>query len=353
MPSAADRIRSAIADAGGAIPFERFMDLALYGEGGFYTAGGQAGRRGDFITAPEVGPLFGAVLANMIDAVWHKLGEPSTLTVVDAGAGPGTLARSIRAARPACFDAINYIAVEVSEQQRAGHPDWVTSIDSMPSEPITGVVIANELLDNLAFRLFVMDGGWREAYVISRPDGTFAEVLRPAADIDQLALPAVQIHGARVPVQQRAAAWVKAQRRLLRAGALLVIDYATPTTAGLAMRPWREWLRTYRDHERGVHYLREPGSQDITVEVAIDQIVAAAGEPSSVRVQRQFLQRWGIDELVAEGQRVWSEQAARPTLAALTMRSRVREAEALCDPSGLGSFMVLEFDPERHSLVGK
>ncbi len=347
MPSAADRIRSAIADAGGAIPFEEFMDLALYGEGGFYTEGGKAGRRGDFITSPEVGPLFGAVLANMLDAVWRDLGEPSTLTIVDAGAGPGTLARSIRAAQPACLDAIDYIAVEVSEQQRATHPDWVTSVDSMPTEQLAGVIIANELLDNLAFRLFVMDGGWREAYVTSRPDGTFAEILRHAQDVDQLALPGVQTHGSRVPVQQRAAACVQAQRALLDAGKLLVIDYATVSTVGLAQRPWREWLRTYRGHERGVHYLREPGSQDITVEVAIDQMVACVGEPLSVRTQRQFLQRWGIDALVAEGQRVWSEHAAQPTVAALTMRSRVREADALCDPNGLGAFTVLEFDPEQ------
>ena len=61
-----------------------------------------------------------------------------------------------------------------------------------------------------------------------------------------------------------------------------------------------------------------------------------------MRTQRQFLQRWGIDDLVAEGQRIWSEQAARPTVAALTMRSRVREAEALCDPQGLGAFIVVE-----------
>lgn len=323
------------------------MHRALYGEGGFYTSGGRAGRRGDFITAPEIGPLFGAVLANMLDAAWRTLGEPSTFTVVDAGAGPGTLARSIRSARPACLESLDYIAVEVSEHQRAVHPDWVTSVDSMPTEPITGVIIANELLDNLAFRLFVMDGGWREAYVISRPDGSFAEILRPAADVHELSLPAMQIHGARVPVQQRGATWVQAQRSLLQAGTLLVIDYATPSTPGLALRPWREWLRTYRGHERGDHYLREPGSQDITVEVAIDQIVAAVGEPNSVRTQRQFLQRWGIDELVSEGQRVWNEQAARPTVAALTMRSRVREAEALCDPAGLGSFTVLEFDPSR------
>ena len=78
------------------------MELALYGAEGFYTKadGGSAGRRGDFITSPEVGPLFGAVIARYLDAEWKRIGRPDVFTVVDAGAGPGTLARSVLAARP-------------------------------------------------------------------------------------------------------------------------------------------------------------------------------------------------------------------------------------------------------------
>ena len=318
------------------------MHIALYGEQGFYTAGGSAGRRGDFITSPEVGPLFGAVLARMVDSLWHQLGEPNQFTVIETGAGPGTLARAFRAAQPDCLAAVSYVAVEVSAQQRALHPDWVTSVETMPTEPIVGVVIANELLDNLAFRLFVMDGGWREAFVIARTDGAFAEVLRPADDLDHLPLPQSATHGSRVPVQARAADWLAQTRALVTHGTVLVIDYASATTAGLAIRPWREWLRTYRRHERGGHYLAEPGAQDITAEVALDQLLGDSGHLANVRTQRQYLQRWGIDDLVAEGQRIWNEQAARPTVVALTMRSRVREAEALCDPQGLGAFIVVE-----------
>ena len=343
MLSAADEIRSAIADAGGAIPFERFMHLALYGEGGFYSSGGAAGRRGDFITSPEVGPLFGAVLARMFDDTWRRLGEPAVFTIVDAGAGPGTLARAVRAARPACSEAIDYVAVEVSERQREGHPDWVRSVAEMPAGPISGVIVANELLDNIAFRLFVNDGGWREAYVISRPDGTFGEILFQANDLDQLVLPSGAPHGARLPVQGAAAAWVRSGLSRLISGNLLVIDYASRATSEFASRPWRQWLRTYRGHQRGDHYLSAPGSQDITVEVAIDQLAAAAGEPTVVQSQKEFMHRWGIDDLVAEGQREWMENAARPTLASIAMRSRVREAEALCDTTGLGSFVVIEF----------
>ena len=108
------------------------MALALYGEGGFSSGSGRAGRRGDFITSPEVGPLFGTVLARAIDDVWKRCGEPEDFTIVEMGAGPGTLARSIVAARPLCLQKGEYIAVEISENQRLLHPDTVKSSAVMP-----------------------------------------------------------------------------------------------------------------------------------------------------------------------------------------------------------------------------
>ena len=86
--SASEELRAAIEAAGGAIPFERFMAVALYGEHGFYTRpdAGRAGRRGDFITSPEVGPLFGTVLAAMLDAEWERLGTGINDGVVFAAA---------------------------------------------------------------------------------------------------------------------------------------------------------------------------------------------------------------------------------------------------------------------------
>jgi len=62
-----------------------------------------------------------------------------------------------------------------------------------------------------------------------------------------------------------------------------------------------------------------------------------------VRPQQQFLQLWGIEQLVTEGQEYWNAHAVRPGVQALLMRSRVREAEALCDPAGLGNFTVVEY----------
>ena len=316
--------------------FDEYLEEALYGESGFYTVSGRAGRRGDFITSPEIGPLFGAVLARWIDAEFNRLGQPVDFQVVEVGAGPGTLARSILLAAPQW--AGRYVTVELSGAQRATHPAGVESVALLPERPIRGVVIANELLDNLPFRLAVFDGGWREAFVEHASDGTHREHLAQAPD-EWSWLPTRAPHGARVPVQQQATEWVTAVQSQLVDGTVLIFDYCTALTAELAAAPWREWLRTYRGHERGGHYLRNPGEQDITAQVCIDQLPP----PSAVRSQAQFLARWGIEELVAEGKAQWAAQSAKPSVAALRMRSRVSEAESLLDAKGLGAFTALEW----------
>ena len=307
MPLVASSLHEIIRAAGGAIPFREYMNIVLYGDDGFYTRRGEAGRRGDFITSPEVGPLFAVVLARALDAWWKEMGSPASFTVMEVGAGPGTLARGLLAAQPECSKVWTYIAVEISEQQRAKHPSEVTSLAEMPKGKFTGVVIANELLDNLAFDLCVFDG-------------------------------------ARAPVQREAQEWIRDALQQLDSGRVLVFDYCTPLTAIAAAQPWREWLRTYVGHEKGQHYLHIPGRQDITTQVMIDQL-AAVKVPESVRSQSQFLQLWGIDELVAEGKAAWEAAAAAPNVAAMKMRSRISESAALLDPNGLGSFTALTFTP--------
>jgi len=339
VPSANSAVRRAISEAGGSIPFRDFMKIALYSDTGFYATTGRAGRRGDFITSPEVGPLFGTVVARAIDHVWNTLGQPDDFHIVEVGAGPGTLARSVLAAQPKCLAKGTYIAVEISAVQRELHPQGVISTEVMPEAIEYGVVIANELLDNMAFDLWVYDDGWRQSHIIEQGDG-FAEILKSAAA--PKCLPARAPHGARVPVHQEAVAWLEQVLASLGNGTLLVVDYCTPLTAEVAAMPWREWLRTYVGQNRGSHYLRDVGDQDITTQVCIDQL-AAVREPDAVRSQSHFLQRWGIDDLVDEGKKVWTDNAARPTLEAMKMRSRISESEALLDESGLGNFTVLEW----------
>ena len=319
--------------------FDEFLEGALYGEQGFYATGGRAGRRGDFITSPEVGPLFGAVLARWIGSEFDRLGRPADFRVVEVGAGPGTLARAILHAAPQWAGC--YVAVELSAAQRATHPDGVESVAVLADEQIRGVVIANELLDNLPFRLAVFDGEWREAVVVVDDNGSLREQL-VAPPKEWAWLPARGPHGARVPIQQRANAWVTAVRAQLADGTLLAFDYCTALTAELASIPWRDWLRTYSGHERGEHYLRNPGLQDITAQVCLDQLPP----PSVVRSQVQFLQRWGIDDLVAEGRAQWAAEAGAPSLASMRMRSRVSEAQSLLDPIGLGGHLVVEWGPQ-------
>ena len=313
------------------------MADALYGSNGFYTSGGSAGRRGDFITSPEIGPLFGAVIGRFLDAEWMSKGRPPEFNVYEVGAGPGTLARSIMTSELECSEALHYHAIEISDVQRSSHPSEVTSLKELPEGNLSGVVIANELLDNLPFRLAVFDGQWREAFVAAPTSGA-QEVLSAPFEPCPAVLPTSATHGARAPLIDDAASWVRLVLERL-SGSLVLFDYFTATTAGLAARPWREWLRTYRSHERGGHYLAAPGEQDITTEVPIDQLP----EPMAVRSQTQWLELHGLSDLVAEGRQVWVEHAARPDIHALRMRSRISEAEALTDPDGLGGFLVLEW----------
>jgi SAM-dependent MidA family methyltransferase len=135
---------------------------------------------------------------------------------------------------------------------------------------------------------------------------------------------------------------VRAALRLVERGRVVAVDYCA-TTPAVAGRPWGEWLRTYRGHGRGGHPLERPGTQDITCEVCVDQLPPSTTDSS----QADFLRRHGIDELVASARAEWEAAAARPDVAALKAKSRLSEADALVDASGLGAFRVLEWEVRR------
>jgi SAM-dependent MidA family methyltransferase len=340
VPSAAESITAAITAAGGAISFEQYMGLALYGEGGFYQDGGKAGRRGDFITSPEVGPLFAAVVARYLDDCWNELGCPDSFDVVEVGAGPGTLARGVFDAQPKCLSAMKYVAVEISESQRALHSSFVESVEVFPNRTIHGVVLANELLDNLPFKLFVFDGTWKEAFVALGDGGRFVEVLRTVDSIPAV-LPKSAPLGSRAPIQTAATQWLRDVTQKVSKGRVLIFDYCSDSTSEIAVSAWREWLRTYKNHERGEHYLLKPGAQDITAQVMIDQLLE--GSPNLlIRKQSDWLQHWGIQDLVSEGARYWEQHKSSPDVFSMKMRSRANEAILITDISGIGGYSVLE-----------
>ena len=228
------------------------------------------------------------------------------------------------AAGPACGPALRYVAVERSSALRASHPQ---SVATMPDEPFAGVILANELLDNLPFGVLERTAdGWAEVCV----DADLSEVLVPVEHHLQAPV------GARIPVQRAAREWVETARQL--ADRVVVIDYAD-TTESMARRTWTEWVRTYRGHGRGGHPLADLGRQDITCEVAVDQLPPATFN----RSQAEFLRAFGIEELADEARRAWRERAHIGDLQALVSRSRVHEAAALTDETGLGGFRVLEW----------
>jgi SAM-dependent MidA family methyltransferase len=382
MPDLAARIAERIRREG-PIPFDRFVDAALYDEeGGFFARGGGAGRAGsDFVTSPEVGVLFGALVARLLDRAWTELAGPDPFVVVDAGAGRGRLAADVLRAEPECARALRYVLVERSAALRAAQRDLLTlepadralgpAVQVEPDEaprPVTGigplatalpelpaleipdgVVVANELLDNLPFRIVERAGdAWTEIRV-GLGDAGFVEVAVPAATevaaaAEDVASGAAVADGARLPVPTATADWLATCGHALRRGYLVVIDFAD-TAASMAARGQDQWLRTYRGHERGGAPLVDPGAQDITCDVPAEHLVTHAERAGFRLVERANQAEWltalGIDELTEDARGVWRERAAIGDLDAMAARSRVSEAAGLTDPTGLGAHTVL------------
>jgi SAM-dependent MidA family methyltransferase len=320
--------------------------------------------------------LFGAVVGRALDQWWADAGSPDPFVVIEAGAGRGALAQAVLVAEPACAPALRYVLVERSAALRERQAEHLTlvppafafeptvetpgdepeplqrgvgpvvvSLAELPSVGGPVVVLANELLDNLPFRVLVRSsGGWDELRVGLRDDAPVEHLVpageRLAAAAERLAPDADP--GARIPLQDAAAGWLRQALDVAGAGGRVVaIDYAA-TTPELAGRPPSGWLRTYVGQQRGADPLSRLGAQDITADVCIDQLARVA-PPAADRSQADFLRAQGIEELVEEGRRTWNERAAVGDLAALKARSRVVEAEALLDPGGLGAFRVLEW----------
>ncbi|MCY3686952.1 MAG: hypothetical protein F4117_04675 [Acidimicrobiales bacterium] len=356
--------------------FDEYMEDALYGASGFYVRGGRpAVRGGDFATAVELGSLFARCVAGYLDRVWHELGRPDPFVVVEGGAGRGTLCSQILRYAGECRLSLHYVMVERVDRQRTealeqvealGADVPVTAIADLPADPLVGVVLANELLDNLPFRLLERSTtGWQEVHVergersvgapqaaqyggtseADEPQATSESVVEVLLDApaDAAAMADVLMPhaepGARVPLQLKAAVWVRRALRLLERGRLLVFDYGVPTTAELAARSQGDWLRTYRSQRRVHDPLRDPGSADITCDVAFDQLPPG----TTLTSQADWLAAAGIDDMTSPARNLWQRSRAKPSAKALVARTLLDQADALTDPNGMGAFWAAEW----------
>ncbi|HSL26879.1 MAG TPA: SAM-dependent methyltransferase [Acidimicrobiia bacterium] len=340
-----DAIRAEIA-AHGPIPFERFMEVALYGADGFFMAGGlRSVQSGDFLTSPEVSRLFGETLARFVAEEKSRVGEPFCL--VEVGAGSGSLLAPL-------LDVVNVPAwaVEVSPAARAAltatlpEERIVASLAQVPG-PFAGVIIANELIDNLPMAIAqYTDQGWRERWV-GAEDGALTFVDAPVRSevaewLNRFAGP-VEV-GGWVEVQLAAGQWVREALGLLTQGALAVIDYGD-LAENLAPRRRDGTLRTYRSHHLGPHPLDEPGATDITADVNFSALLWAAveaGATASLHRQDDFLSDLGLRSRLAGLRRSELDLArSGDEMERLRVRTLVTEAETVLHPRGLGDFRVM------------
>jgi NADH dehydrogenase [ubiquinone] 1 alpha subcomplex assembly factor 7 len=329
----ADRIRRRIL-ADGPITFAEFMEEALYGQGGFYDAT-PIGTRGHFMTSPHVHPVFSRLVGAALEQMWVNLDRPIPLRVVEVGAGDGTMAREIVTGFERAGIGVSYEAVEASPAARSAlagiTPNVSGSIVEIgPLDP--GLVVANELLDNLPFRRIRRCGGTPVEIRIAADGDAFVEVEQP---LDDEQLDGVSLDdGQEAVIPTAALGFVDALSRTIRCGYALLIDYAS-TGAGT------ERVHGYRDHRVVAHVLDAPGSTDITAGVDLDAIAGRAREaglvPFRTVSQRDALTALGLADWLGEERTHQQEMldASNGVEAVRAWGSRSR-ARLLADPAGLG-----------------
>jgi len=336
--------------AGGPITVAEFVDLALYHPlfGYYTTAPRRSGRRGDFLTSVDVGPLFGELLSVQVEQMWRLLGRPAAFDIVEAAAGDGRLARDVldaaQAEHPDFYEAIRLHLIEPSQPARAAqretlgpHVDrLVSSGAELPAE-IAGVILANELLDALPPHAVVMrEDGLHERLVDVGLEG-FLEVEGPLTTprilqyLEQVG--AVLEPGWRAEVNLAAESWVREAGRRLARGFLLIIDYGHEAATLYDASHADGTLTTFTGHVSDPApnaWLRDPGRRDITAHVDLTGVRLAAEREGlatlAVLDQTYFLLGLGAAERLAE-----------PTGDALRDLRRRLGLKTLVAPGGLGS----------------
>lgn len=337
-----DRIVATIS-AEGPIPFERFMGLSLYEPDGFFGGGVlRSEKSGDFLTSPEVSSAFGATLAAYVRAERERIGEPFEL--VEVAAGSGSLIGPLLDAFPVAATVVE-VSPAAREAVRAA-VDGVDVVDELPGK-VRGVILANELLDNLPMAIAQkVRGGWRERWVGLADGGLELVDAPPRSDVldwlESFAGPVAE--GGWVEVQLVASEWIRDALARLEAGSLVIIDYGD-TSENLLPRRADGTLRTYRSHHLGPHPLDEPGETDITADVNFTAMVGAAesaGAIVTLHRQDDFLSDLGLRQRLTEIRQAELEAArSGETTERLQLRAMKTEVETLLHPRGLGDFRVL------------
>lgn len=339
-------IAAAIQDAGGWLPFVDYMDMALHLPGLGYYAGGSLkfGAAGDFITAPELTPLFGQALAAQVAQVLDACAvaasghfiPPAPTFLLEVGAGSGRLAADLLLALEA-LDRLPecYAILELSGELRARQQQTIEAaaphlaarvvwLDALP-ERFSGCVIANELLDALPTHAVA----WREAGLMERgvvmTAAGFDWAERPAQDALATAMASLSVEALPFVSEVSLAArhWVSEWGHRLSRGAVLLIDYGLPRHELYHPQRSQGTLRCHyrqRTHDNPFWW---PGLSDITSHVDFTA-VAEAGFDAGLDVlgytsQASFLINCGLGELLMARQEIGGEQAVRANGAVQTL----------------------------------
>ncbi|HYC45882.1 MAG TPA: SAM-dependent methyltransferase [Burkholderiales bacterium] len=308
-----DAIRDEIDARGGWISFARFMELALYAPAlGYYSAGStKLGAAGDFVTAPELSPLFAQCLARQI----AQLRDADLPDVIELGAGSGALAADLLNALAALDRAPErYLILEVSaelrERQRtriaaraAGLVERVQWLDVLPAK-LEATLVANEVLDAVPTHVVRTRAGAVDEVGVTVTDGAFERALRPATGelLDHALALGLPGHDYQTEINLAAPALVKSLARVIARGALIFVDYGFPAREYYHSQRSRGTLMChYRQHAHDDPFALV-GLQDITAHVDFTAIGSAALD-AGLRVlgyatQAQFLVNCGLLDIV-------------------------------------------------------
>ena len=310
------KIQHRIAEKGGTIPFSEFMNLALYSPAmGYYVAGQRRfGAEGDFVTAPELGDVFGRCLARQIAQVLHGIDGESN--VLEFGAGSGSLAASL-IKELECLDTLpeRYLILETSPdlQQRQQqtirqlapeHFERFTWLQSMPEQAINGVILANEVLDAMPVEVFSVDDVSNiKQFLVRAENEGFQWDSCPAPGklaerIKRLDLPAAYSSELNPAID----GWLAMISSGLQQGVVLLIDYGFPRHEYYhPQRTSGTLMCHYRHHSHG-NPLSLVGIQDITAHVDFTAVaeaaVAAEMDVLGYTTQSNFLLGSGLVELI-------------------------------------------------------